>query len=252
MKRWYTQIDDSGVLYVDVKEHIDELNAKIERKEAVRAQMLAARGAPADVNVSPKLANRVVDRMRARLIQGGFGAQRGLLHDLIERVTATEEQAEVEYRMDLGAALVAFGQKKREPPALTEGSSRTLNSLALLPGRCEPIRGRFTVRFPPPRPKRPPAQQVEEKEPSAVRYLALARQMKALMDAEDINQAEIARRYALTRARVCQLTMLLKLPPNVLAGVDVLAGQRLGARYLSERRVRRTRALAPWSAADGR
>lgn len=134
MKRWYTQIDDGGVLYVDVKEHIDELKAKIERKEALRAQMLAARGAPADVNVSPELADRVVDRMRARLIEGGFGAQRGLLHDLIERVTATEEQAEVEYRMDLGAALVAFGQKKKEPPALTEGPSRTPAKMAPTPG----------------------------------------------------------------------------------------------------------------------
>ena len=84
-----------------------------------------------------------------------------------------------------------------------------------------------------------------------MRYLTLAREMKALMDAEGINQAEIARRYALTRARVWQLMVLLKLPPDVLAGVDVLKGQRLGARYLSERRVRRTRALAPWRAVSG-
>jgi ParB-like chromosome segregation protein Spo0J len=107
------------------------------------------------------------------------------------------------------------------------------------------------VRFLPARPKRPLAQQPEKKEPSAVRYLALAREMKALMEAEGINQAEIARRYALTRARVCQLMVLLKLPPDVLAGIDVLAGRRLGARYLSERRVRRTRAVAPLPAVSG-
>lgn len=87
---------------------------------------------------------------------------------------------------------------RREPGKLP-------SPVALLPGKCEPMRGRFTVRFPPPRPKRPRAQPVEKKEPSAVRYLALAREMKAVMDAEGISQAEIARRYALTRARVCQL-----------------------------------------------
>ena len=43
----------------------------------------------------------------------------------------------------------------------------------------------------------------------------------------------------------------IKRPP-LLAGVDMPAGQRLGARYLSERRVRRTRAVVPWSAASGR
>lgn len=107
------------------------------------------------------------------------------------------------------------------------------------------------MRFPPPRPKRPPAQQPEKKEPSAVRYLALAREMKALMDAEGINQAEVARRYALTRARVCQLMALLKLPADVLAGVDRLTGQKLGARYLTERHVRRSRAASPKSRAGG-
>lgn len=69
--------------------------------------------------------------------------------------------------------------------------------------------------------------------------------MKALMDAEGINQAEIARRYALTRARVCQLMALLKLPAGVLADVDRLSGQCLGARYLTERRVRLTRTASP-------
>ncbi len=130
IKRWYAQIDDGGALYVDVKEHADELKAKIVRKEALRAEMLATRRAPAELNVPPEIADRVVDRMRARLLEGGFGAQRGLLHELIERVTATEEQAEVEYRMDLGAALVAFGQKNKDPSGLTEGPSRTPTKLA--------------------------------------------------------------------------------------------------------------------------
>lgn len=130
-------------------------------------------------------------------------------------------------------------------PEKQTGPRKVPFSLALHPGRCEPIRGKFIVRFAPPRPKRPPAQQHEKKEPSAVRYLALAREMKALMEAEGINQAEIARRYALTRARVCQLMALLKLPADVLADVDRLAEQRLGARYLTERRVRMTRASSP-------
>lgn len=103
----------------------------------------------------------------------------------------------------------------------------------------------MTVLLAPPAPKRPPAQPVEKKEPSAVRYLALAREMKALMDAEGITQAEIARRYVLTRARVCQLMAFLNLSPEVLAGVDALAGQKLGARYVTERGVRRSGTASP-------
>lgn len=97
----------------------------------------------------------------------------------------------------------------------------------------------------PPAPRRPPAQPVEKKEPSAVRYLALAREMKALMDAEGITQSEVVRRYVFTRARVCQLMAFLNLSPDVLAGMDALTGQKLGARYVTERGVRRSGKAAP-------
>lgn len=75
--------------------------------------------------------------------------------------------------------------------------------------------------------------------------------MKAVMDAEGISQAEIARRYALTRARVCQLMALLRLPVDVLASIDQLAGHKLGPRYLSERRARRTRTAIPRRVSGG-
>ena len=114
-----------------------------------------------------------------------------------------------------------------------------LSDLALHPVRCEPIRGSFIVSFAPRLPKRPPAQVVEKKEPSVVRFLALAREMKALMEVEGINQAEIARRYVLTRARVCQLMAYLRLPATVLAEVDALTGQKLGERFITEKRLRK-------------
>ena len=37
----------------------------------------------------------------------------------------------------------------------------------------------------------------------------------------------------------------LNLSPDVLAGVDALAGQKLGVRYLTERGVRRSGTAAP-------
>ena len=66
----------------------------------------------------------------------------------------------------------------------------------------------------PPVSKPPLAHPLKKKEPSAVGYVALAREMKALMGAEGIAQAEIASRYVFTRARVCQLMAVLSCRPR--------------------------------------
>lgn len=135
IKRWYANIDEGEARYVDVKEHVDALRLTLTQKQAFRAEALAARRAPLAVDVPAELVDRLVDRMRARLFEGGFGTQRGLLQELIEKITATETEAVIDYRLALGQDPVDLrGQKKKEPPALTEGPLRTPAKMAPTPG----------------------------------------------------------------------------------------------------------------------
>ena len=65
--------------------------------------------------------------------------------------------------------------------------------------------------------RRPKSPSGKLKQAPIVRQLALAEELRALLDSGDVNQSGLAHLYGLTRARVTQLLNLLKLHPAILA-----------------------------------
>ena len=66
--------------------------------------------------------------------------------------------------------------------------------------------------------------------------LALADEFRAALEAERVNQSQLARRYGLSRQRVTQLLNLHRLHPRIQEFVRAL--RDVGPRYLTERRLR--------------
>jgi ParB-like chromosome segregation protein Spo0J len=60
--------------------------------------------------------------------------------------------------------------------------------------------------------------------PTVVELLDRAESFRAILDRDGVNQAELARRFGITRARVTQLLNLLALAPDVRAEVRRLVG----------------------------
>jgi len=75
--------------------------------------------------------------------------------------------------------------------------------------------------------------------PNVLESIRLARELRAELDEKGLSMHQIARERALTTARVSQLVGILTLPRQVLEFIAGLSGQDLGARFLTERRVRR-------------
>jgi hypothetical protein len=72
--------------------------------------------------------------------------------------------------------------------------------------------------------------------------LALAEELRVLLDARAVNQAGLAHLYGMTRARVTQILNLLRLRPAILAYLR--QPDRPSAR-VSERRLRSLVSLSP-------
>ena len=99
------------------------------------------------------------------------------------------------------------------------------------PGRTE--RKRKTHRVP-----KSPTSSKKRRGSSAAKYPRLAQEWRRQLDAGEVeSQAAIARREGITRARVCQIMSLLRLPPEAQAYLLSLPHMK-GQRPLSERAVR--------------
>jgi hypothetical protein len=92
-----------------------------------------------------------------------------------------------------------------------------------------------------PRAKKPPG---KLKEVPIVRQLALAEELRALLEAGGVNQSGLAHLHGLTRARVTQLLNLLKLHPAILDYIREQPGQTPRNRP-SERKLRGLTRLPP-------
>ena len=74
--------------------------------------------------------------------------------------------------------------------------------------------------------------------PSIVNALSLAREIRQERLSTESSMPQIARNRVLTTTRIFQLLQLLDLPEDILVFIDSLAGKHLGARFLTERKVR--------------
>jgi predicted transcriptional regulator len=72
--------------------------------------------------------------------------------------------------------------------------------------------------------------------PPITQALALADELRDLLETESVNQSQLARRFGLSRARVNQLLRLCRLHPLIQEYVRNLRG--VGPRYITERRLR--------------
>ena len=99
---------------------------------------------------------------------------------------------------------------------------------------------RVVSAVPPPRyPSRPPAPPREPRTPQVVDLLRKAHAWRQELDAGTVaNQAEIARREGVTRARVTQIMMLLRLAPDIQAALQRLPCTVGGRDPLREHHVR--------------
>jgi hypothetical protein len=79
--------------------------------------------------------------------------------------------------------------------------------------------------------------------PPITKILALADQLRTMIESKGVNQSQLARRFGMTRARVSQILRLHKLHPAIQDYVRNLTG--VGPRYLTERRLRPISYLAP-------
>jgi hypothetical protein len=79
--------------------------------------------------------------------------------------------------------------------------------------------------------------------PPVTKTLALADELRALLETESVNQSQLARRYGMSRARVNQILRLHHLHPAIQDYVRNLRG--VGPRYLTERSLRPLSYLSP-------
>jgi len=72
--------------------------------------------------------------------------------------------------------------------------------------------------------------------------IIFARELKAEMEAEGLNQTELAERMGVTRARISQWLSLLQLPGDMIADVESL-GDNWTRRIVTERQLRKLKTV---------
>lgn len=139
---------------------------------------------------------------------------RNYLRILVDTIVLHGEVAEVVVRTDGAAALMAQGDSLASSSGTLTGPDAAPTSVrGWLPSEV-PRRNRPSRLFLAPR-ERPEA---EKKPPKIVSLIERAEEFRRLLDSGQVrNQAELARTFGLTRARVTQLLQLLDLHPDILA-----------------------------------
>ena len=69
--------------------------------------------------------------------------------------------------------------------------------------------------------------------------IILAREMSLMMEMEEMSRADLARKLKLSRARVTQMLNLLKLPAELITGIEEM-GDHWSRQLITERKLRRS------------